>query len=203
MFPKNLDWTEIKNYNKYEIGADDKGNCYFRNKKTKRVLKPILQRSGYYVLHLHNNIVYIHKIIANQYLDNKCNYTVVDHKDGNRGNNRIDNLEWVTTSMNNTNKLYKGIETFELPEFVNKLETYQARKLHSFSNYYYGDNKLFRELRPGRYEQLLPTVKTSTDKKYKNSYYSLVSTQSEHVYIPIAFITKLCENDYKKRNNIL
>lgn len=193
MFPKNLDWSDIKNYEKYEIGADEDGNCYFRNKKTKYVLKPIKQRSGYYVLNIYSKIVYIHKLIAIQYLDNSNCYKVVDHKDGNKSNNNISNLEWVTTSINNQNRLFKGVEVKELPKSSKQLLSYMARKMHYFSNYYYGDNCLYRMMRDGRYEKLSPVSRKTG--KYTNWYYSVISTKREHVYIPVSVITKMCQNE--------
>lgn len=43
---------------------------------------------------------YLHRIIAIAFIDNHNNYTVVNHIDGNRKNNSINNLEWTTMSGN-------------------------------------------------------------------------------------------------------
>jgi len=42
----------------------------------------------------------VHRIIATAYKENPNNYPQVNHIDGNKSNNRINNLEWATASMN-------------------------------------------------------------------------------------------------------
>lgn len=42
-----------------------------------------------------------HRLVAEHFLENPNNYEVVHHKNGNRLDNNIDNLEWVSYSVNN------------------------------------------------------------------------------------------------------
>lgn len=42
----------------------------------------------------------VHRLVAQEFLDNPNNLPQVNHKDGNRLNNKVDNLEWVTASKN-------------------------------------------------------------------------------------------------------
>ena len=44
----------------------------------------------------------IHRIIAEAFIPNPENKPTVDHADGNRRNNRIDNLRWATYSEQNS-----------------------------------------------------------------------------------------------------
>lgn len=39
-------------------------------------------------------------MVAKLYITNSNNFPMVNHKDHNRNNNKIDNLEWVTYSEN-------------------------------------------------------------------------------------------------------
>ena len=45
---------------------------------------------------------YIHKLIAEAFIPNPNNYPEVNHKDENKLNNSIDNLEWCTIAYNNS-----------------------------------------------------------------------------------------------------
>lgn len=90
---------KIKGYDNYYITIE--GNVY--NINTKRYLKPQI-RNGYLFYSLWDKgsckNVYIHRLIALYYLDNEHNLPQVNHIDGNKLNNNISNLEWVTNKQN-------------------------------------------------------------------------------------------------------
>lgn len=54
--------------------------------------------------------VFVHRLVAENFIPNPNNYPVINHKDENAENNRVDNLEWCTVSYNNTyNNRHKKI----------------------------------------------------------------------------------------------
>ena len=51
---------------------------------------------------------YVHRLVAEAFLEKGCGHTEVNHKDGNRANNHIDNLEWVSSSGNTEHAVATG-----------------------------------------------------------------------------------------------
>ena len=90
----------IKNYEHYEIYED--GRVF--NLKTKKFLKGSLGENGYLYYRLSKDnkkkMFYAHRLVAETFLDNKQNLPIVNHKDGNKLNNNVSNLEWVNYSDN-------------------------------------------------------------------------------------------------------
>ena len=68
-----------------------------------RNLKPVI-RKGYYTVTLCKDgnikIHSVHRLLAEAFIDNPDNLPVINHKDGNRLNNSINNLEWCTQKEN-------------------------------------------------------------------------------------------------------
>jgi len=93
---------EIQDYPGYFIHRDGK----VWSDKSKRFLKTYNMR-GYKALKLWKNnkgkAFLIHRLIAIHYIPNPNNYPQVDHINRVRQDNRIQNLRWVTPSMNNDN----------------------------------------------------------------------------------------------------
>lgn len=51
----------------------------------------------------------VHRLVAETYIDNKESKPEINHKDGNKQNNNVSNLEWVTSKENKTHAWRKGL----------------------------------------------------------------------------------------------
>ena len=82
--------------------------------RTKKILKTYLAGSGYKYIKLHKNKVTkafsIHRLVAINFLANPDGYKEVNHIDGNKLNNHINNLEWCSRSQNNTHAYKIGLK---------------------------------------------------------------------------------------------
>jgi hypothetical protein len=90
----------IENYPNYVVFKN--GDIY--SKKHKRILKPKILPSGYNSVKLCNNgqmrDYYIHVLVASAFLEKDKIRPYVNHKDKNKSNNKLDNLEYVTHPEN-------------------------------------------------------------------------------------------------------
>jgi mRNA-degrading endonuclease HigB of HigAB toxin-antitoxin module len=72
--------------------------------KEDRLLRPHISKRGYYVYNLcykgKNKICNIHRLVAQAFIPNPENKREVNHKDSNKLNNDISNLEWATPKEN-------------------------------------------------------------------------------------------------------
>lgn len=107
-------WKQIDGYENYEVS--NLGRVRSLPKKTRkgiRVLKPIKQsyltvdlcKDGVVKKHL------IHRIVAKEFISNPEMKQEVNHKDGNKHNNSIDNLEWVTRCENRKHAFDIGLQS--------------------------------------------------------------------------------------------
>lgn len=70
-----------------------------------------LNKDGYLVVTMNHRKVPIHRLVAKAFLKNPKNLPQVNHKDGNKTNNHVSNLEWVTPLENTRHAIRMGLVT--------------------------------------------------------------------------------------------
>lgn len=116
-------WKDISGYEAY-YQVSNLGNVKSLeriakcNKSSKRTIIEKLLKVYQYKKHLYNYIVLskngvtkkykLHRIIAKEFIKNDLGYPFINHIDGVRTNNKIENLEWCTHSYNMKHKFIIG-----------------------------------------------------------------------------------------------
>jgi hypothetical protein len=116
-----MDWKDIHGYD----GAYQVSSCgsvrsvdrsmVLNNGKIRRdkgyIIKPIQHPKGYMYITLSKNgftkRYLLHRLVANEFLENPENKPQVNHKNGDKSNNSVGNLEWVT-GLENINHAFES-----------------------------------------------------------------------------------------------
>ena len=100
-------WKDINGYDlKFEIS--NKGNIRIKDSLIKI---PVMDIRGYkYVYLCGKKMKYIHKLVAEAFIPNPNKYPCVNHINGNKSDNRVENLEWCTYSHNNKEAYRLGLK---------------------------------------------------------------------------------------------
>ena len=117
------EWRNIEGYEGlYQISNLGRVKSLGNNKTRKeKILNIIKNNNGYVLVNLHKNKVkktcLLHRLVAKTFLENPNNYPCVNHKDENKENNNINNLEWCTHQYNNTygTRLERYSESISIP----------------------------------------------------------------------------------------
>lgn len=109
-------WKDIQNYEGlYQVSNLGRVKSLPRPNKRKNeiIMTPHLQNTGYYYITLHKpkkeKKVTIHRLVAKAFISNPKNKPYVNHKNGIKTDNRIENLEWVTNKENIEHAIKKGL----------------------------------------------------------------------------------------------
>ncbi len=137
-------WKDIKGYEGlYQVSnlgrikslsRECKHSLGGNRKVTERIIKLTKDKDGYYKVMLHKNTenktFRVHRLVAQAFINNPTNAEIVNHKDENPSNNRVDNLEWCNKKYNNTygtkikrqsKKIKREVYQYDLQgNFINK-----------------------------------------------------------------------------------
>lgn len=146
-------WKNITGYkNIYQIS--DSGNVRSVTRSIKRkgkygkneivflkdkILTPSKIDNRYFHITLQKKTYNIHRLVALHFIENPDNKNQINHKDGNKTNNYVSNLEWNTSSENQLHSIQMGLRTTEgVKNSQTKLteaDVFEIRKLsHTMNN---------------------------------------------------------------------
>lgn len=97
----NKTWKDLGNYIIYSDGR-------VFSKRRALFLVPFLDGPGYLCVRV-PHIVKVHRLLAIHFIPNPRSFPVINHKDGNKQNNSLSNLEWCTIKHNSQHAFDIGL----------------------------------------------------------------------------------------------
>lgn len=123
-------WKPVPDYDGYQVSNFGRVKRIYKNGK-QRVLKPVLNRNGYLRICLskgnEKKIFSIHRLVAQAFIPNPLSKPQINHIDGNKLNNHVENLEWVTGSENQRHAVGTGLKKSGQDRPEAKLTNQQAQ----------------------------------------------------------------------------
>lgn len=115
------EWKPIVGYeDRYEVSNYGRVRSLPVKSRTKyfcgRVLVLMTDKLGYKIVNLSRKTYKVHRLVAKAFIDNPNNYICVNHKDEDKSNNKVDNLEWCTHKYNSN----YGTRTERIAKSVSK-----------------------------------------------------------------------------------
>ena len=118
----NEEWKDIQCG--YKISTQGR----VKNSKGK-VLGGSTHKDGYRFITIKGKQMPIHRIVAENFIENKYNKPFVNHKDGNKMNNSVDNLEWVTQQENIQHSYKNKLQPSKVKTYKGKFTEEQRQQI--------------------------------------------------------------------------
>lgn len=139
-----IEWEPITGYEGYyEVSnlGDIKRIVTYKGKPILRILKPQDDGSGYMKVRLYkqgkSKFFRVHRVVMRAFIGECPENNEVNHKDGDRANNSLDNLEYMTKSENNMH-MYRVLgykRRFINRKHLTKSQVIQIRELYATNEY--------------------------------------------------------------------
>jgi hypothetical protein len=146
----------LKDYPNYSITKDGK---VFSHKTNKFLSNRNNKKTGYnyvvlYTNNTHKNIL-VHRLVAIAYLQNPLNKRCVNHINGIKTDNRVENLEWNTHSENSKHAYNNGLSNMSYLCHKNKIKANNKLVINLLNGIFYESVKEASEISGINYNTLM------------------------------------------------
>lgn len=141
---KELDneiWKTIENFSRYQVSNLGRVKCVLRrnnayhNYYSANYIMKDFYFQGYKRIQLTNDdgekvTINVHRLVAMAFIPKIDGKPFVNHKDGNKSNNKVENLEWCTNQENIIHAINTGLRKTKLGKVRPKKEKLSKEALH-------------------------------------------------------------------------
>lgn len=155
-------WDYVPRFNKMvKVSTLGRVKSFYRYSNGKIIQCLDIDCFGYMRVRIKGKHYKIHRLVAETFIPNPENKREVNHKDGNKLNNRADNLEWATRSENQKHAYKLGLQK---PSEKQKQAVSKWNKEHRIKKVYQYDknNNLIATYNSQQEASMVLGVKTST-----------------------------------------
>lgn len=119
------EWRDIPNYEGYQVS--NKGrvrNLNYNQQKIMKELRKIKSSKGYYTVNLRGKLFGIHRLVAMTFIPNPEGKPIINHINGIKNDNRVENLEWCTYGENLKHAYRTGLKRATSNHLKRKINQY-------------------------------------------------------------------------------
>ena len=106
-------WKTVKGFDMYQVSTEGKVISHYGEKP--KYLKPAVDAIGYNHVRLYKEdgakLFKLHRLVAEHFLENPKKLRTINHKNGDKTDNRVENLEWLSHSDNVKHAWKIGLNT--------------------------------------------------------------------------------------------
>lgn len=121
-------WANIHNYEDYQISNLGRVRSYKNGKE--KLIKGWIQNTGYLTVSLNNKKYSVHRLVAETFIHKLKGKNYVNHIDGNKLNNNVNNLEWCTLQENIQHAFATGLMNNSIEKM--KQKKIRAKIIHQY-----------------------------------------------------------------------
>jgi len=166
-------WKDVVGYEgKYKVSNLGRIKSILKTKEI--ILKCSTNEKGYRCTHLtingHGKKKKVHRLVCIAFLENPNDYKQVNHIDGDKFNNRVENLEWCTAKQNVQHAIKNNLTKLT---GLKKTEYWRKKTVDSLRNNFYKGRLTLLNTQTGIYYCSVQQAADSIPLKYSNLYEKL------------------------------